>query len=322
MKIANPIYDIAFKYLMEDLKIAKGIIARIINREILEIDFKPTEYVTYIDFLDGKAGKAMRMDFHAIILNKTGEKQKVLIELQKSKKSLELKRFRNYLGDQYRRPDNIIIKRVNDKDVEVPEYYPIITIYLLGYLEDKNLPAIVEIDRVYRDVKSEQVINGYKNEFIEKLTHNSYIIQLTKLDESVQTPLDRILTIFDQKKQTKQREILEYPDEESEKFSSDALLQRAIKRLAKAVLEEKLRKDLEFEEEMEETFSNIIEELKENKKALKEKDKVLKEKNKVLEEKDKVLKESKIALEEKDKVLEEKDRLIAELMKKVSHEKE
>ncbi|MCB1191087.1 MAG: hypothetical protein KDK90_11655, partial [Leptospiraceae bacterium] len=129
-----------------------------------------------------------------------------------------------------------------------------------------------------------------KNEFIEKLTHNSYIIQLTKLDESVQTPLDRILTIFDQKKQTKQREILEYPDEESEKFSSDELLQRAIKRLAKAVLEEKLRKDLEFEEETEETFSNIIEELKENKKALKE----------------------------KDKVLEEKDRLIAELMKKVS----
>ncbi|MCB1192282.1 MAG: hypothetical protein H7A23_21760 [Leptospiraceae bacterium] len=118
MKIANPIYDIAFKYLMEDLNIAKGIIGRIINRKILEIDFKPTEYVTYIDFLDGKAGKTMRMDFRAIILNKAGEKQKVLIELQKSKKSLELKRFRNYLGDQYRRPDNIIIKRVNDKDVE------------------------------------------------------------------------------------------------------------------------------------------------------------------------------------------------------------
>ena len=308
MKIANPIYDIAFKYLMEDLKIAKGIIARIINREILEIDFKPTEYVTYIDFLDGKAGKAMRMDFHAIILNKTGEKQKVLIELQKSKKSLELKRFRNYLGDQYRRPDNVIIKKMGDKDVEVPEYYPIITIYLLGYLEDKNLPAVVEIDRIYKDVKSQKAINGYKNDFIEKLTHNSYIIQLTKLDDFIQTPLDRILTIFDQKKQTKQREILEYPDEESEKFSSDELLQRAIKRLAKAVLEEKLRKDLEFEEEMEETFSNIVEELKENKRAL--------------QEKDKVLKESKIALEEKDKVLEEKDRLIAELMKKVSHEKE
>ncbi len=54
-------------------------------------------------------------------------------------------------------------------------------------------------------------------------------------------------------------------------------LQKAIKRLAKAILEEKLRKDLEFEEEMEETFSNIMEELREKDRALEQKDRLIAE---------------------------------------------
>jgi hypothetical protein len=43
MLIANPIYDPAFKYLMENLEIAKGVISTIIDEEILHIDFQARE---------------------------------------------------------------------------------------------------------------------------------------------------------------------------------------------------------------------------------------------------------------------------------------
>ena len=47
MIIANPIYDTAFKYLMEDTNIAMGIISRIIGQKIIQIDFKPQEYTIF-----------------------------------------------------------------------------------------------------------------------------------------------------------------------------------------------------------------------------------------------------------------------------------
>ena len=41
MQIANPIYDVVFKYMMEDAKVAKLLIASIISEEIEELKFRP-----------------------------------------------------------------------------------------------------------------------------------------------------------------------------------------------------------------------------------------------------------------------------------------
>lgn len=43
MKIANPIYDVIFKYLMEDIESAKSIISAIIGKEIIELISIPQE---------------------------------------------------------------------------------------------------------------------------------------------------------------------------------------------------------------------------------------------------------------------------------------
>ena len=43
MIIANPIYDVAFKYLMEDLDIAKGVISRIIQQNVEALQFSAQE---------------------------------------------------------------------------------------------------------------------------------------------------------------------------------------------------------------------------------------------------------------------------------------
>ena len=43
MEIANPIYDVVFKYLMEDNDIARLIISTIIKKEIVSLEFRPQE---------------------------------------------------------------------------------------------------------------------------------------------------------------------------------------------------------------------------------------------------------------------------------------
>jgi hypothetical protein len=40
MYIANPIYDVVFKYLMEDNKVAKKLISTIIGEKIIEIYYR------------------------------------------------------------------------------------------------------------------------------------------------------------------------------------------------------------------------------------------------------------------------------------------
>ncbi|OQX78733.1 MAG: hypothetical protein B6D64_05995 [Bacteroidetes bacterium 4484_276] len=37
MRVLNPIYDTVFKYLMEDIEIAKGFISTIIEQEVVEL---------------------------------------------------------------------------------------------------------------------------------------------------------------------------------------------------------------------------------------------------------------------------------------------
>ena len=49
MQIANPIYDVVFKHLMEDAKIAKLLISSIIGEEIETLEFRPQEFTADID---------------------------------------------------------------------------------------------------------------------------------------------------------------------------------------------------------------------------------------------------------------------------------
>ena len=41
--IANPIYDVVFKYMIEDNAVARLLISSIIGEEVVSLDFKPQE---------------------------------------------------------------------------------------------------------------------------------------------------------------------------------------------------------------------------------------------------------------------------------------
>lgn len=64
MLIANPIYDVVFKRLMENERVAKFFIGTLIGQTIETVEVKPQEF-TYIDQLAGLA--VFRLDFIATI---------------------------------------------------------------------------------------------------------------------------------------------------------------------------------------------------------------------------------------------------------------
>ena len=82
MVIANPLYDVVFKRMMENDKVAKFFIGTLLEQTIETVEVKPQEF-TYVDELAGLA--VFRLDFIATIKTDSGEYKKVLIEIQKLK---------------------------------------------------------------------------------------------------------------------------------------------------------------------------------------------------------------------------------------------
>ena len=68
MIIANPIYDVVFKYLLEDAEIARDLLSTILGEEVVQLEFKPQETSTE----SSDSIKILRLDFKAIIKKKDG----------------------------------------------------------------------------------------------------------------------------------------------------------------------------------------------------------------------------------------------------------
>ena len=145
-----------------------------------------------------------------------------------------------------------------------------------------------------------------KEEFIESLTHDSYVIQIPQLREKHQTAVERLLAIFDQKHITSDVHILNIDENDYPKK-----YRPLIRRLQRAVSEPDLRKRMDIEDD-------ILEELQDLERVIEKKDKALEANKKALNEKDKALESNKKALNEKDKALNEKDKIIEELRTQLS----
>lgn len=203
MVIANPIYDVVFKRMMENERVAKFFIGTLLEQTIETIEVKPQEY-TYegeFDFnnpLDVAKYEARirerhsiwvyRLDFIATIKTESGELKTVLIEIQKAKNQVDLMRFRNYLAEQYKKEDTINNKRV---------VLPITTIYILGFkLAEIETPCL-KVERNYIDLTNKTNLIT-KSDFVEKLTHDSFIVQVERITNKYQTKLDKLLSVFEQ----------------------------------------------------------------------------------------------------------------------------
>ena len=102
MHIANPIYDVAFKYMLEDNKVAKIFLSAIIGETITELAFSAQERTLEIERKTKESAPltVCRFDFSAKVQTDTGFKT-IGIELQKAKLQSDIMRFRRYLGIHY-----------------------------------------------------------------------------------------------------------------------------------------------------------------------------------------------------------------------------
>ncbi|MDR0700749.1 MAG: hypothetical protein LBG28_16255 [Tannerella sp.] len=310
--IANPIYDTVFKRLMENLRIVKFFISTILGQQVTAVDVLPQEFThkkkndDKVDDATKKEDKTVpysiyRVDFMATVLTKEGEYRKVLIEVQKSLGTIDVHRFRKYLGEQYAKRDTVIIDNINRELM-----LPITTIYILGDKLAEIKCSCLKVGRIYTDMLTNETVTG-RDDFIEKLTHDSYIIQAGRItDNRYITNLEKLISIFEQKYFLKEgsEAIKEYwyqpaPNDEEMILITNTLHEMGVN--------PEERKQIENEAEYIRTIDDIYG-VKIREQAI-----ALEESKNALEESKKALEESKKALEEKDKKLEEQAKKIAEM---------
>jgi hypothetical protein len=338
MIIANPIYDTVFKYLMEDADIAKGLLSMILNVEIMELTVKPQETTSEMPLSESRNLSIYRLDFIAIIKEENGNFKKALIELQKSKRSTNIVRFRRYLGENYHREDVTIVN-----GVEVLQPLEIVTIYFLGFeLDDVDTP-VMKVKNSFIDVTTGLPLsNEPLDKFIRLLNHESYTIQIPKLQVGDQSRIENVLSVFSQRYKLTDDRKLDYQGMEN-----DPLKIKIINRLTRAIADDNLRRKMDLEDEFERGFMMELEEklsakeleIKKREQQIKQQNQEIKQQNQEIEQQNQEIEQqnqeieqqnqeielNKQELEQKEQKLEqnkqelnEKDKIIEALMKQIN----
>ena len=302
MVIANPIYDVVFKRMMENERVAKFFIGTLLDQNIETIEVKPQEYTYEGEFDFSKPEDVVRyeerirerysiwvyrLDFIATIKTESGEYKKVLIEIQKAKNRVDLMRFRNYLAEQYKKEDTINQQKV---------ILPITTIYLLGFKLPEIETPCLKVERNYNDLINKKILTK-KSDFVEKLTHDSFIVQVERVTGRYQTRLDKLLSVFEQTNFVDDKKIIKEfkhsADLEEVKIITDILHHTGTDPAEK--------KQIEDEQEAWRTINAMLDnENQEFKKEREEFEKKISEKEQTISEKDKLIEELLQKLKEKE----------------------
>ncbi|MBF0408180.1 MAG: hypothetical protein HQM10_12555 [Candidatus Riflebacteria bacterium] len=308
MLIANPIYDSVFRYLLNDKKIAKIILSTMLDKEIAELEIKPTETPIPDDNMPVKYS-VFRLDFAAKIKAEDGTLTSVIIEMQKAKLPNDILRFRRYIASTYQSTDNtykVKSQKTNKNTVEKAKTIaksrtvgiPIYPVYILGHLlENANFP-VIRVDRNYINVATGETIKE-TNEFIEGISHNALIIQLPALKKNRRNSLEKLLTLFDPSFITDDRHLLDINEKDvPEKYKV------VFRRLLQAAQTPAIKKMMDQEDEYLDSLIDLEHAIAEAKQEIAEKDITIAEKDN--------------AIAEKDNAIAEKDKLIAEMLKKLN----
>jgi hypothetical protein len=210
-------------------------------------------------------------------------------------------RFRRYLGDNYRKEDQMM---ENDGKV-VFRTLPIITIYFLGFLLNNVPSGVIKVKREYVDAVTEEIL-GVKDDFVELLTHDSYMIQVGRLPIESRGKLDRVMQIFSPMYQDK-------ADKHQVDFQGDIhdpLVWKMVERLGRAIASDEYRDKMDVEDEIDRIFER----------ELGKKDIVIAQKDKLLDKSEKRYERTKKQVENANKRTELQKRRVETEKKRVEAE--
>jgi hypothetical protein len=290
MVIANPMYDVVFKRMMENDKVAKFFMGTLLEQTIETVEVKPQEY-TYqgeFDFTNPKDVEkyqdrirerhsiwVYRLDFIATIKTASGQYKKVLIEIQKAKNHIDLMRFRTYLAEQYKKEDIVNNERV---------ILPITTIYVLGFKLPEISSACIKVERNYWDLIDKKIIDG-RSDFVEKLTHDSFIVQVDRITSRYQTRLDKLLSVFEQTNFVDDKKIIKEFKHDTDIEEVEIMTEILHHSGTNPEEREKIENEQEAWRTIDAMTEGLREKVMEQSKVIKEKDQLIAELLKKLEEK-------------------------------------
>lgn len=234
MQIVNPIYDVAFKFLMSSDKAAKILLSALLRRRVVSLTDRSQEGVTTAS-VRGRDLATYRMDYVASLRTNDGREETVCIELQKVWLETELMRFRGYLAGRYADEDNV-------EGDGTPMH--IVAIYLLGHtIGETAEPIVYCLGGRMTDFDGNPVAEA-DGKFVRSLTHDVIIVQIPRLPERPRNATERLLSIFDQRFRTPDSHVLDVPDADD-----GTELGALTRRLSEALASDDVRNTMRVEDE-------------------------------------------------------------------------
>jgi len=324
--IPNPIYDVVFRYLMEDPESAMIVISTLINEKIKKLHLEPLthsqkkEKGINSEIQDPKSQDDIRLfhlDFTATIELPNGQEELIMIELQKASEPDDIFRFKRYISKNFQKKQE---KEIIDPETQairsINKPIRLIPIFILNFrIENEIDDLLIKTSRIKTGVFKNKNLQN-QNDFIDNLGFDIWVVQLPNLhnikeeeykDDTYKQKLYALMKIFDQKSKVTNNE---HRLRLIRKFFP-GFLDRVIKRLQAADidnpdLEEKLFAEDEYLRaliERDNRAAYLEGKLEEKDKAIVEKDKAIVEKDKALVEKDKALEEQKTRIYNLAKIL-------------------
>lgn len=268
--VANPLYDAVFKYLMEDDRIAKTILAALLKKKVIDVKIRRNEYA---NLTRRESISMFRIDFAATVLDEDNKPHLMLIELQKTWLPTETLRFRRYLALQYNNEENML------KEEHEKYAIPMVAIYLLGHRVGKIEEPVIYVNHHAYNYDDKKVEEGIPDPFVESLQHDSIIVQIPLLHGRVNNRLEKVLCLFDQTNVADNKKVIKVDDKQ---FEGDNDMEYIVRRLQSAAADPDMRYQMNAEDE-------FFKELEARDSLIMEKDGQLKEKDGQLKEKDEML---------------------------------
>lgn len=296
--VANPIYDTVFKYLMEDERIARTILSALLKKNVVAVEQRPHEYtnVTKNDI------SMFRIDFAATVRDDDGNDKLILIELQKTWLETETLRFRQYLGAQYNRKENIV------GEDACRHALPMVAVYLLGHRVGDIDEPVIYVDHKSYDYNGNEVTKGMPDPFVESLIHNSIVVQIPLLHGRVNPNLDKALYWFDQTNcMPRDKQMLEIDDDF---FSGNVEMEYIMHRLMSAASNPEVRQDMNVEDEYFKAIEDRDTAIMNREREIALRDKKLEQQQRDIEQRDRDIEQQQRDIEHKDHALEQQNRVL------------
>ena len=199
-RIASPLYNAAFKYLVDDDASARLLVGAVLGEEVESLQPLPQERAVRAEPAPGEppSGELLtvrRVDFAATVRTASGDRLRVLVEVQKARFTDEVMRFREYLGRHYADRENC------DEGADGRRHHrPLRAIYILGECLPRTKATVLKVSREYLDAVTGQRL-GEREEFVEALSHDCWVVQVPLLAARRRSDLERPLSVFDQELQ-------------------------------------------------------------------------------------------------------------------------